>query len=195
MSNRKITNRGDQEHSRAPTLQQGHHMDTNTAQDLSTTEKPAKKCTPFEIAFLNEYQTNGYIGQRAYLAVRPHVKVETAGVEACKLLKLPRVREELTTRQDKQLVKSCASRDFLILEADKIGKKAFEKDMYPAALSAVDTKARLNRIYDKDNQDMTQYTNLLQSLVVNVSVNTSEKPQDSPQGQVVDAEYTEEGEE
>jgi len=45
------------------------------------------KLKPFEDAFIKEYIDCGYIGQRAYLKLRPYVKPKTAQVEASKLLK------------------------------------------------------------------------------------------------------------
>lgn len=130
-----------------------------------------------EQSFTKAYAANGFNGTQAYLAVRPNVTYETAATAASVLLKKPEVQEALDLLldkgDDKNLAKRIATRDHLILETHEIKEKAMRKEQYKTALSAIDQKARLNRVYDKGEADMTGYTALMQSIQltqVNVTV-------------------------
>ncbi len=128
------------------------------------------KLKPVEKAVIKEYMGNGFNGKLAYLTVKPGVTAKTAGVCASRLLLQPHVKAEIQRIQDSDFADSVASREFLIKEAHDIGVEARSKDKLNTALSAVEAKGRLNRIYDKDNAPMDGYTNLIQTLVqVNVS--------------------------
>jgi len=49
-----------------------------------------------ELAFVHVYDTNGNNGTKAYQEVHPNVKTTTAAVEACKLLRNPKIVAVLT---------------------------------------------------------------------------------------------------
>lgn len=129
-----------------------------------------------EQSFTKAYAANGFNGTQAYLSVRPKVTYETAATAASVLLKKPEVQEALdlllTKGDDKNLAKRVATRDHLILETHEIYEKAKGKEQFKTALSAIDQKGRLNRVYDKDVADMTGYATLMQSIqVTQVNVN------------------------
>ena len=128
------------------------------------------KLKPVEKAVIKEYMGNGFNGKLAYHTVRPDVTAQTAGVKASQLLLQPHVQAEIARIQDSDFADSVASREYLIKEAHNIGIEARADKKLNTALSAVEAKGRLNRIYDKDNAPMDGYTNLIQTLVqVNVS--------------------------
>lgn len=123
------------------------------------------KLKPIEKAVIKEYMSNGFNGKLAYLTVRPDVTAKTAGTNASKLLLQPHVKAEMIRIQDSGFADAVASREYLIKEAHNIGQEARKQDKLNTALSAVEAKGRLNRIYDKDNAPMDGYTNLIQTLV------------------------------
>lgn len=131
---------------------------------------PVPKLKPVEKAVIKEYMSNGYNGKLAYLTVKPHVTAKTAETNSSKMLLQPHIQAEITRIQDSDFADSVASREYLIKEAHEIGEEARATQKLNTALSAVEAKGRLNRIYDKDNAPMDGYTNLIQTLVqVNVS--------------------------
>lgn len=128
------------------------------------------KIKPVDKAIIKEYLSNGFKGPLAYLTVRPNVTAATARVNASKLLTQPHIQAEIQRIQDSDYADAVASREYLIKEAHDIGELAKSQDKLNTALSAVEAKGRLNKVYDKDNVPMDGYTNLIQTLVqVNVS--------------------------
>lgn len=127
-----------------------------------------------EDSFVKAYVSNGFNGTQAYLSVRPDVTYESAGVAASRLLRDDRLQEKidclLDKGDDKNLAQRVATRDHLIRETHEIKEKAMAKEQYKTALSAIDQKGRLNRVYDKESADLTNYTALMQSLQINVNV-------------------------
>lgn len=138
------------------------------------------KLKPFHKDFVREYIACGYIGQRAYLKLKPYVKPKTAQVEASKLLSLPIVKEELQRLSERRECSSLASREGLIQEAHRIGGKAEEEGAFGAALKGVELKAKLNRLFERDTPDMAGYQTLMQQLIINVS------PAPEPFGEVIE---------
>jgi len=51
--------------------------------------------TELQESFICEYHHNGGNGTRAYLAVSPHSTIGTAAVEACRLLREPKIRKKI----------------------------------------------------------------------------------------------------
>jgi hypothetical protein len=103
--------------------------------------------------FVAEYIKNGENGTKAYFTVRPHVSSNSAAVCANRLLKKPAIQYAIQKVVDKRFDESIASREHLITEANEIGKEAWQKGAHGSALKAVDLKAKLNKLYDKDHQD------------------------------------------
>ena len=134
------------------------------------------KLKPFEKQLIKEYIGNGFNGKLAYLTARPNVSVRTAEVNSSKIINLPHIQAEIARIQDSDFADAVASREYLIKEAHEIGLEAKADKKLNTALSAVEAKGRLNKVYDKDNVPMEGYTNLIQTLVqVNVSAgNTKE---------------------
>lgn len=64
--------------------------------------KPNEKNTVLDShrSFVNEYFKNGFNGRKAYMAIRPDVTEGTAGTEATRLLKNPKVRELIERKQE-----------------------------------------------------------------------------------------------
>lgn len=129
------------------------------------------KLKPVEKAIIKEYMGNGFNGKLAYLTVKPNVTARTAETNSSKMLMQPHVQAEIQRIQDSDFADAVASREYLIKEAHDIGQEARATQKLNTALSAVEAKGRLNRIYDKDNAPMDGYTNLIQTLV-QVNVNT-----------------------
>lgn len=128
------------------------------------------KLKPFDKQLINEYIGNGFNGKLAYLTIRPGVSAKTAEVNSSKLINLPHIQAEIARIQDSDFADAVASREYLIKEAHAIGLEAKADKKLNTALSAVEAKGRLNKVYDKDNVPMEGYTNLIQTLVqVNVN--------------------------
>jgi phage terminase small subunit len=121
-----------------------------------------------EEQFVIEYIKNGGNGTQAYLAVKPNSSEKSAKVSACRLLKKPAVIDAIKQASEKGYDEGIASREYLIKEAHEIGKDAFRKDKHGAAIKAVDTKAKLNHIYDETKDESATYSALLQSININI---------------------------
>jgi hypothetical protein len=121
-----------------------------------------------EEQFVIEFLKNGGNGKKAYLTVKPNSSEKSAKVSACKLLKKPAVIDAIQKASQKGYDEGIASRAYLINEAHEIGQDAFKKDKHGAAIKAVDTKAKLNHIYDEENDESGRYSALLQSININI---------------------------
>jgi phage terminase small subunit len=115
------------------------------------------KLTHTEEMFVAEYISNGGNGKQAYMTVRPKASQQTAKVNACKMLKRPAVKKALQEVKSKKMDEAIASQEYLINEAHKIGKDAYKKDKHGAALKAVETKAKLNHVFDDKESDITNW--------------------------------------
>lgn len=127
------------------------------------------KMKHIEELFIAEYLKNGQNGTKAYLALRPNGNERSASVSANRLLKKPSVIEAIQKAVDKKFDESIASREYLIDEAHEIGKEARGKGVYGSALNAVELKAKLNRLFDKDEPEMQGYFKLMQYLEININ--------------------------
>jgi phage terminase small subunit len=121
-----------------------------------------------EEQFVIEYIKNGGNGTQAYLAVKPNSSEKSAKVSACRLLKKPAVIDAIQKASENKSVEAIASRDYLIKEAHEIGKDAFKKDKHGTAIKAVDTKAKLNHIYDETKDESATYSAFLQAININI---------------------------
>ena len=137
------------------------------------------KIKPVDKQLIKEYISNGFNGKLAYLTVKPNVTSSTAESASCRFLAQPHIQAEIKRIQDSDFADAIASREYLIKEAHDIGQLAKTQDKLNTALSAVEAKGRLNKIYDKDNVPMDGYTNLIQTLV-QVNVNTSNTKENEP---------------
>jgi hypothetical protein len=146
---------------------------SNTALEHTPTTPLTKK--DIEAArFVSEYLANNLNGTKAYLAIRPDVTHGTAGVEACRLLKTPRVQDELN-RQNKELeVSALVTRAEVINKMKEIGNKAEKSKAYTPAISAWKEAGTLSGVYDRDDNEAAKYT----AFVNNLTVNVHTKPQD-----------------
>jgi hypothetical protein len=122
-----------------------------------------------EEMFVAEYLRNGQNGTRAYLSIRPRVTERSAAVSANRLLKSPAVIEAIKGAVAERFDESIASREHLIKEANEIGKEARGKGVYGAALNAVELKAKLNKLFDRDEPEMDRYYQVIQALTINPS--------------------------
>lgn len=125
--------------------------------------------TPFEEAFLTEYQSNGFIASNAWLAIRPNILKSSAETSSCKLLAEPHIKaalqERLKTKQD--LVE--VNKPILIKDARRIMTKAEDKGQFSAALKSVDIQANLTGAYSQDEEDSAKYTAFINQLTINMS--------------------------
>ena len=126
-------------------------------------------------AFIAEYLKNGYNGTQAYLKVRPRVSYDTARATGAELLAKSSVKEIVDKHMQELSVNNIASRQFLIGEAHNTGQQALESKQYKTKLYSIDLKARLNRLYDREQPDLDGYTALLQQITINVGQPTPEK--------------------
>lgn len=133
--------------------------------------KDNNKISDFHRAIADNYIANGGNGKAAYMTVRPTASPSTASVNSCVILKRDEVQAYLEERQSTITKKSIADKDFLIQEAHDIGLEAREAGKLNTALTAVDTKAKLNRVYDKEGDSQADYSKLIQTLVIQGDVN------------------------
>ena len=127
------------------------------------------KLKPFEDAFIKEYIDCGYIGQRAYLKLRPYVKPKTAQVEASKLLSKPIVRGEIERLSQKGRGISLASREKLIQETHAAMKEARQEKAYGVVIKGIELKGKLNRLFEREtSDDTTGYQTLIQQLTMTI---------------------------
>lgn len=118
--------------------------------------------------FVTEYLVNGFNGRQAYLKACPDVTVDTASVQAGRLLSNELVRNAIDKAKDKQHLKSIASKDNILLEMHEVRTKALNNDKLQTCLNASVEKAKIQGYYQNQDQDLTNYTQILQQLVINV---------------------------
>lgn len=139
------------------------------------------KLSPVYRAFVGAYTANGYNAAQAYLSIKPDVSYDTARANGSKLLANTDVQQAIQDKIDKAYDKNIASRQYLTQEAHDIGIEARSKGQYNPALTAVDLKAKLNRLYDRDTPDLESYTQVMQQFI---QVNVNNVPRgtiDTPQ--------------
>jgi phage terminase small subunit len=129
------------------------------------------KIDPIHQAIADNYLANGGNKTQAYLSVRPKAKPTTAKVKACNLFKRPEIISYLEEQSKEITVNSIASRDYLIRQAHRIGNKAEEVGKLNTALTAIETKGKLNNVYDRESDNPADYSKLIQALVVQGDVN------------------------
>lgn len=139
------------------------------------------KLSAIDQAFLDNYIANGYDGTNAYLSIKPNVTRGSASVLAHRLLKRDDIMAALDIKQNESAQSAISSRDYLIQEAHEIGMEARGAGKLNTALTAVEVKGKLNRVYDADSDSPTDYSKLIQTLVVQGDVNIhNSKPTDKP---------------
>lgn len=109
---------------------------------------------------------------------------KTAQSSSSDYLSNPLIQKEIEREEERRLAKHLANRERLIEEAHELYEECKEEKVYATALNAIDLKAKLNRIYDKETPDLANYQTLIQSLTVNVQ---DSKP--NPLPVVVEPEY------
>ncbi len=130
--------------------------------------KLASGMTTTESDFFLAYINNGKNATRAYAEIKPAVAQSTANVNGSKLLNSTGVQRALTDYYDKLQLKSVQTREYLTTEAHEIGQEARGKGELKTALSAVELKGKLNRVFTDDVPEMEGYSVLMQQLVVNI---------------------------
>lgn len=126
---------------------------------------------PIHRAVADRYISNGGNKSLAYRDIKPDVSRGSSQVLACRLFKLPEVIEYLENKQALITTEALASRDFLIEEAHEIGLEAREAGKLNTALTAVEAKAKLNKVYDSDTGGADSYSKVIQALTINGDVN------------------------
>jgi hypothetical protein len=129
------------------------------------------KLTPFQEQFVNIWFKH-FNGRLAYKQLKPHVKNETADVEASKLLSLPKVndaielkREQIRIQEEvelswiikelKKIVYDINTNDFTTFDAEG---KALNKTDHRAKIEAIKTLAKIGGL-DNHQQKVDITTN------------------------------------
>jgi len=101
------------------------------------------------------------------------VTARAAAVSAARILKKPHVASALQRQVHEN---SVASLDYLIHEADEICRAAKQDKHYTAAIKAVETKTKLNKLFDNNEPELEGHINFVKSIffTVNVSHNEAE---------------------
>ena len=137
--------------------------------------------------FIIEYLKNGENGLQAYKTVKPNVSDETAGVNACKLLKETNVTLELHRLREKTLDVAVStlqiSQSKLTNNAETFINMAIEDRNPNAGLKGVELQAKLHGILDKRERESSGWVNLINELTINVTPEAKQIPE-----QVIDAE-------
>ena len=134
--------------------------------------------TPIHRAFVQAWLTNGFNGVQAYLKVKPTVSYNTAQTQAGSILGRSEVQAYIHDKQVKNESETVAERNYLILQAHKLGLKAEDHDKLDTALKAVDSKAKLAGLYTQEVDQGEGYGDLLRTLViVNGDVNLTAQQQ------------------
>jgi hypothetical protein len=126
--------------------------------------------------FAREYLRNGGNGTRAYLVAHPNASIATATTNASAKLRDTHVRQIIDSALERGDILAIASREQCVSDAQRLMEKAENKEQFSVAVQALDKKAKLNRLYDREQADTTGHAKLLQALQVNVNVNTSAAP-------------------
>jgi hypothetical protein len=137
------------------------------------------KLSAIDQAFLDNYIKNGYDGTNAYLTIKPNVTRASASVLAHRLLKRDDIKAALDIKQTESAQSAIASRDYLIQEAHEIGMEARTAGKLNTALTAVETKGKLNRVYDRESDNPADYGKLIQTLVIQGDMNVYNEPNDT----------------
>ena len=139
-----------------------------------------KELTPFEDAFLTEYQNNGFIGSKAYLALKPNVAETSAQALSCRLLAEPYIKEALKERT--RAKQESVNKSTLVQDARRIMLKAESKAQYSAALKGVDVQAQLTGAYSQDEDDASKY----KAFMVQVNIKQGQVNNHDNQSQMVE---------
>ena len=136
------------------------------------------KLIPLHVAFADAWIANGFNGVQAYLKVKPTVSYNTAQTQAGSILGRSEVQAYIHDKQVKNESETVAERNYLILQAHKLGLKAEDHDKLDTALKAVDSKAKLAGLYTQEVDQGEGYGDLLRTLViVNGDVNLTAQQQ------------------
>lgn len=127
--------------------------------------KPAHK------AFVYAYVANGFNALQAYLKVKPHVSIETARSEGSQWAMKPDVKAAVNECLDVGFVQRIASRQYLIQQAHDVGEEARSKGQYNPALTSIDLKAKLSKLYDRDTPDIETYNQVINQFYAPIQVN------------------------
>ena len=104
--------------------------------------------------FVKAYIAKGENATQAYLEVKPHVTVQTAGVEGYKLLKIPRIQKAIQEHREKLRARFALTTDRVIQELARVAYfnpgRAIGADGKPKALHELDedTTAALQVEFD-----------------------------------------------
>lgn len=135
------------------------------------------------IAFCNEYICNGFNATQAWLKISPKSAYKVACQSGIRLLDNPKVQDYIHSKLDNSMAQSIAkrlaSKEKLIIDAHHVYDKSLKDNKLQVALNAIDQKARLNHLYEREQADLAGYGKLMQALQVNVNVNTQSKQEDS----------------
>jgi hypothetical protein len=135
----------------------------NTTHTLKEIESHLK---PFEIAFAKAYVHTGYNGTRAYLSLKPHVTYGTAAGEASAMLKKPHIKALIDLLSGEIVHENVHSKLTCLSHMDTIRQKSMAKDKLQTALKATVDYATLAGHYKPNEDDMSQYQQFINSLVV-----------------------------
>ena len=147
-----------------------------------------KQLTDKQDMFVREYVVNGYNATQAYLKSTPEAGYNVAAVHAGRLLKNVQVKEAIERYKDKEYVKSIATKENILLEMHEVRTKALSNDKLQTCLNASVEKAKMQGYYQNQDQDLTNYTQILQQLVINVDNSGDKQAEPDKETVTIEAE-------
>lgn len=149
---------------------------------MQTLEKNIENdLTPVEIAFVNEY-VKDYNATRAYKAVKPNVKDETANSKGCTWVAKRSIAEAIRVRSEKRSVTSSRkhSKGNVLDRFDRLADKSEAKSQYSNAINAVDKIAKIQGLYEQKD-DGGNYATFIQQIFngpTQINTDSSSKDED-----------------
>lgn len=150
-----------------------------------------KELTPFQQQFIDIWFRMNFNGRLAYKQLKPHVKNETADVEASKLLSLPKVKDAIELKKEhiriqeevelswiikelKDIVFDINTNDFTTFDDEG---RALNKRDHRAKIEAIKTLAKIAGLEAPNKVDVTSNG---QTLIPEIKINII-KPEDGNQ--------------
>ena len=100
---------------------------------------------------VDEWLVNGFNGTRAYLKFYPDVSEATAGVEANRILSIPKIKEYQESKQTKTSNELQITLERQIKELDRLKGLAEDVEKFTDAINALKEQSKLLGLYEKDN--------------------------------------------
>jgi phage terminase small subunit len=119
-----------------------------------------------ESRFLSEYQKDCNATQ-AYLRAFPHVTYDSAKVQGSLVINRPHVQAALVEIKENTLRNHKVSKNSLTDKALKLIDKAEAKDKYGPAIQGLEFVAKVNGMFENQEDDQTKYSTFIMNIVQN----------------------------